>query len=62
MGAADGASESWRKSTYSQQTDCVEVSLTGGAARVRDSHDTTGGQLAFSASAWANFLRLVGDR
>ncbi|MEJ2854466.1 MULTISPECIES: DUF397 domain-containing protein [unclassified Saccharothrix] len=62
VGAADSASELWRKSTYSENSGCVEVSLTAVRARVRNTRNTAGEQLAFPASAWADFLRFVGDR
>lgn len=49
---------SWRKSTYSGNTDslsCVEVSLDGDAL-VRDSKATRGDVLAFSFAAWRAFV------
>jgi len=49
---------SWRKSTYSGNTDslsCVEVSLAQDAL-VRDSKATRGDVLVFSAHAWRAFV------
>lgn len=48
----------WRKSSYSGATEddnCVEVSLSCDAL-VRDSKNPSGGVLAFSSTAWKNFL------
>ncbi|MGW6448374.1 DUF397 domain-containing protein [Lentzea sp. NPDC055074] len=52
---------SWRKSTYSGNTDsgsCVEVSLAADAL-VRDSKATRGAVLAFSVVAWRAFVKVV---
>jgi hypothetical protein len=49
---------SWRKSTYSGNTDslsCVEVSVAHDAL-VRDSKATPGDVLAFSIHAWRAFV------
>ena len=51
----------WRKSSHSNgQSSCVEV-RTGqpGAVAVRDSKDRGGPELAFTAGAWAAFVRGV---
>jgi hypothetical protein len=48
----------WRKSSYSGGTDgssCVEVAFAQ-AVRVRDSKNTAGSELGFSAGAWQAFL------
>jgi hypothetical protein len=47
----------WRKSTYSGSDggNCVEVA-SAGAVMVRDTTNRDGGELAFSAAAWATFL------
>jgi len=44
----------WRKSSYSAQTECVEV---GRGVGIRDSK--TSGQLSVGASAWSAFLVAV---
>ncbi|MEV7037239.1 DUF397 domain-containing protein [Amycolatopsis sp. NPDC051061] len=46
----------WRKSSYTDETNCVEVSL-GSVSRIRDTKDRSGGTLAVSAAAWGAFLR-----
>ncbi|WP_312877639.1 DUF397 domain-containing protein [Lentzea indica] len=48
----------WRKSSYSGGTDgssCVEVAFTQ-VVRVRDSKNTSGPELGFSADAWQVFV------
>ena len=52
----------WRKSSYSNGSggECVEVAHTAEPIRVRDSKDPAGPVLAFSADAWAAFVREVG--
>ncbi|WP_224279775.1 DUF397 domain-containing protein [Streptomyces sp. LS1784] len=57
----DSATQGWRKSSYSAQAnECVETRLlmVGGMA-VRDSKDSSGPALAFTADAWAAFVRGV---
>ncbi|GLZ29282.1 DUF397 domain-containing protein [Lentzea sp. NBRC 105346] len=52
----------WRKSSYSSNTDgssCVEVAFAQ-VVRVRDSKNTGGSSLAFSAGAWRAFASRVG--
>ena len=54
----------WRKSSYSTQNgSCVEVARTPGATAVavRDSQDTHGPALAFTAHDWQTFLRQFKD-
>ncbi|SMC69164.1 DUF397 domain-containing protein [Lentzea albidocapillata] len=48
----------WRKSSYSGGTDgsnCVEVAFAQ-VVRVRDSKNTAGPELGFSADAWETFV------
>jgi hypothetical protein len=49
----------WRKSSYSGNTDggqeCVEVAFAQ-VVRVRDSKNTAGPELGFSADAWQVFV------
>ena len=50
----------WRRSTYSGgdsvDSNCVEVAFSQ-AVRVRDSKNTAGPELTFSAGAWQEFIR-----
>ncbi len=49
----------WRKSSYSNnpQGECVEIATLPSGAAVRDSKDSDGPILRFSADAWRNFIR-----
>ena len=44
----------WRTSSYSTNTNCVEVAM-GDGARVRDSKNPSGPELKFSRAEWAAF-------
>lgn len=50
---------SWRKSSYSGGAggNCVEVAFGQVEAGVRDSKNTTGPELRFSATSWLAFIR-----
>ncbi|MFC6018777.1 DUF397 domain-containing protein [Plantactinospora solaniradicis] len=53
----------WRKSTRSNQGECVEVAGNlPGIVGVRDSKDPTGPALAFDPAAWRAFTRSVTAR
>ena len=49
----------WRKSSLSGDGNCVEVATTSVAIGVRDSKDVVGPYLAFSPSAWSDFIDAV---
>lgn len=49
---------SFRKSSYSQTSNCVEVAKNG-AAYVRDSKDNKSPILSFSADSWTSFINAV---
>lgn len=53
---------SWFKSSYSggDGGECVEVAANTTAAHVRDSKDPLGPQLAFTQSAWTDFVAHLG--
>ncbi|WFE96818.1 DUF397 domain-containing protein [Micromonospora sp. WMMD987] len=53
----------WRKSTHSAEGACVEVAdgLAVGVG-VRDSKDTAGPALVFSAQSWRIFLREIKEK
>jgi hypothetical protein len=46
----------WRKSTRSGTSNCVEVAVVGGQVAIRDSKDRCGPVLIFSASEWEAFV------
>jgi uncharacterized protein DUF397 len=46
----------WRKSSYTEQADCVEVSHAGPTCAVRDSKDPHGAHLTFGITTWRAFL------
>ncbi|MET7995134.1 DUF397 domain-containing protein [Amycolatopsis sp. NPDC005232] len=49
----------WRRSSYSDTGQCVEVALSR-VVRVRDTKDRRGGELAVPPVAWAELVRKVG--
>ncbi|MFB9678839.1 DUF397 domain-containing protein [Streptosporangium vulgare] len=56
------AEATWTKSTRSASNggECVEVAgLSGGRRAVRDSKDTTGPALVFTATEWTTFINGV---
>lgn len=46
----------FRKSSYSNPNNCVEVANTPGASAVRDSQNPGSGHLTFSSSEWTALL------
>ncbi|GIM82291.1 DUF397 domain-containing protein [Salinispora arenicola] len=53
---ADLARTTWRKSTRSQTSNCVEVAPLPATVALRDSKDRGGPVLLFDRSEWRNFL------
>lgn len=53
----------WFKSSYSndQGGACIEVAASHLAIHVRDSKDKAGPRLAFSPSAWADFVAFAAE-
>ena len=51
----------WRKSTASGDTNCVEVSLAGESVLMRHSRSPHGPVLSFSRPEWEAFLTGVRD-
>lgn len=48
--------EVWRKSTRSQDTNCVEVAYIGDRVRVRDTKDQDCLELAVAPAQWLEFV------
>ena len=46
----------WRKSSFSQNGDCVEVNPSGGKVLARDSKSPNGRVLEFTFSEWSAFV------
>jgi hypothetical protein len=46
----------WRKSSRSNEQDCVEVAFVPRAVAVRDSKNANGPTLAFPARSWTAFV------
>jgi hypothetical protein len=55
------ADAAWRKSTYSAESDCVEVAFVDERVAVRDSKDRRGPMLVFSRGEWEAFVAGVRD-
>jgi hypothetical protein len=51
--------QEWRKSSYTNDNDCVEVMLLGGGTAIRDSKDPDGGRLTVSSRGWRGLLDAV---
>lgn len=49
----------WRKSSYSNNLDCVEIDLSPEATAIRDSKDPDGPHLTVPAQQWRHFLARV---
>ena len=50
----------WRKSSFSNLADCVEVAPAGGQVLLRDSKRPAGTMLTLDARPWRTFLAAVG--
>lgn len=54
-----GISVAWQTSTYSNQTNCVEVAKTKTVVLVRDSKNPGGNTLRFDLESWRSFLQEI---
>jgi hypothetical protein len=59
MPAPDMPLPKWRKSSFSQNGDCVEVNFSREEVLVRDSKHPDQGILAFSPSEWSTFIASI---
>lgn len=46
----------WRKSSFSQGGDCVELAHSRNLILVRDSKDPSGPILSFTVAGWSSFI------
>jgi len=51
----------WRKSSYTNDNDCVEVRPLAGEVGVRDSKNPAAGALVVSAEGWRGLLTVIRD-
>ncbi len=57
MTSSHTSGEGWFKSSRSSNNaNCVEVRIDGGAVDVRDTKDRSGPMLTFEATSWASFV------
>ena len=56
MATFDDTAAKWRKSSFSQNGDCVETAFSAGRVLVRDSKRPDESVLAFTSSEWSAFL------
>jgi hypothetical protein len=49
----------WRKSSFSESVNCVEVAINDRAVSIRDSKARNNEALSFSSSAWQEFTQAV---
>jgi hypothetical protein len=57
--SAFGAPADWRKSSFSQNGDCIEVAHTKSSVFVRDSESRPGAMLKFGYLEWKLFIAAV---
>ncbi len=61
MSAVDPMGATWRKSSRSGSSNCVEVAFVNGKIAVRDSKDRRGPVLEFTPVEWEAFVGGVHD-
>ena len=59
MSSSDGVDLKWRKSSYSQNEECVEVAFSDSSVLVRDTKCRQHQPLSVRPAAWADFLCAV---
>lgn len=61
MTSCDSAVAKWRKSSFSQNGDCVEIAFKDEKVLVRDSKQPDESFLIFTSSEWSAFLAGVSN-
>jgi hypothetical protein len=59
MLSADPSVFGWRKSSFSESGNCVEVAHNKAAVVVRDTKNRNRSILSFSFTAWEDFVRTI---
>jgi hypothetical protein len=59
MLSADSSVHGWRKSSFSEAGNCVEVGADEAAIAVRDTKNRDRSELSFSFMAWGDFVRKI---
>jgi hypothetical protein len=54
---AGQTSQPFRKSSFCQSSECVEVARQDGVIVLRNSKETSGGMLRYTAEEWLSFVR-----
>ena len=56
MAGTEESHTAWRKSSASNEGDCVQVGVVGGWVLIRDSANRDGAVLRFLPAAWSAFV------
>jgi hypothetical protein len=59
MSILDSSVSKWRKSSFSESGNCVEVLTQGKSVLIRDTKRREDGLLSFSPPAWREFVQVV---
>lgn len=59
MTAREACESAWRKSSYSADQGCVEISSARGKVMVRDSKNPNGYTLSVTVAAWQAYLAVI---
>ena len=59
MSSSDPLVPRWRKSSFSESTNCVEIAIQDESVLIRDSKNPEKGTLSFSPAAWREFIQMI---
>jgi len=59
MESTDRSRLAWRKSSFSESGNCVEIAIQEESVLIRDSKDRNGAVLSVSSSAWREFTHAI---